>query len=140
MKVFAALLAGLTAVSAQTIMIGAPSSGAQLTAGQSTVVQIFTPNFLSSSKEVSVAIGISSCSSGFCRSPSDTLGNLLYSGTYSPQRDPNGSSSRISENFTVTIPSNIAKGQAILGVAHFALIGASLQPWLETKNVSVVVQ
>ncbi|KAF5348504.1 hypothetical protein D9756_009644 [Leucocoprinus leucothites] len=140
MKVLTALLAGLTVVSAQSVMIGAPPAGAQLTVGQSTVVEIITPNFLSSSKEVSVAIGITSCASGFCPSPSDTLGNLLYSGPYNPQRVPGDPFLQPNQNFTVTIPGHLPKGPATIGVAHFALIGAGLQPWLETKNVSVVIQ
>ncbi|KAJ3564315.1 hypothetical protein NP233_g8377 [Leucocoprinus birnbaumii] len=136
MKFIAALLACVTAAAAQSIRIAAPVAGTHLSPGQSTVVEVTTPDFLSSSVEVAVAIGISPCSSGSCRSPSSTLGNLLYSGPYQPQLE---GATRV-QNFTVTVPSFIPQGQAIIGVAHFALIGASLQPWLETQNVSVVIQ
>ncbi|KAF5348506.1 hypothetical protein D9756_009646 [Leucocoprinus leucothites] len=141
MKVFAALLASLAAVvSAQNVMIGAPSNGAQLTAGESTVVQIKLPPSLTSVTQVSVVIGIAPCFSNFCPPPSDQMGNLLYSGPYDPQRDPNSGSIVIYQNFTVTIPSHIPEGPAVLGVAHFYLLGAALIPTLETQSVSVVIQ
>ncbi|KAJ3564314.1 hypothetical protein NP233_g8376 [Leucocoprinus birnbaumii] len=139
MKIFAAILAGLTAVTAQSIVIGAPAPGTKLTAGQSTVINVETPAFLSSSQEVAVAIGIASCVS-FCPPTDEFLGNLLYQGSYTPKRVLNDPLQQPNQNFTVTIPSHFPKGLASIGVAHFALIGAGLQPWLQTKNVSVVIQ
>ncbi|KAJ3564313.1 hypothetical protein NP233_g8375 [Leucocoprinus birnbaumii] len=141
MKFLYALLAGLTAVSAQSVRITAPSNGAQVTAGQSTVVQLSLPNHPTPEKQVAVVIGLAPCFSeaNYCPPPSDELLNLLYSGPYNPQR-PDGNSQTIYQNFTVEIPAGIQKGPAVLGVAHFSLLGAALVPWLETQNVSVVIQ
>ncbi|KAL9711427.1 hypothetical protein Ac2012v2_005972 [Leucoagaricus gongylophorus] len=139
MKFLVPFLTCLTAAYAQSITIYSPSVGDTLAPGQTTIVQIATPDFLSSSKEVSVAIGINPCSPSSCLSPSDILGHLLYSGSYNPQWHSDKSALQPFQNFSVTIPTVIPKGQASIGVAHFALVGAGLAPWLETKNVTVVI-
>ncbi|KXN82043.1 hypothetical protein AN958_03294 [Leucoagaricus sp. SymC.cos] len=142
MKVFAALLLGASAGFAQRITIGVPQDQATFSAGQSFVVEIDRPNFQSSAQEVSVVIGINSCAgfNGECPSPSDTMGTVLYSGSYNPQLVTSMPFKPPHQNFTVTVPPRIQKGPAQIGVAHFSLIGASLSPFLETKNTSVIIQ
>ncbi|KAF9445455.1 hypothetical protein P691DRAFT_675614 [Macrolepiota fuliginosa MF-IS2] len=139
MQIIAALLACATAALAQRVAISAPLDQAHLTAGQSTVVEIDRPDFLSSAQEVAVVIGVQSCVTR-CPAPSDTMGQVLYSGSYNPQRDPANRTKQPFQNFTVTVPSNLPKGPAQIGVAHFSLIGAGLMPFLETTNVSVIIQ
>ncbi|KAG1896406.1 uncharacterized protein F5891DRAFT_592129 [Suillus fuscotomentosus] len=41
------------------------------------------------------------------------------------------------QNFTVTIPSYLAKGPAIFTLTHFCLIGADWYPFLEFRNATV---
>jgi len=83
-------------------------------------------DFLSSSKEVSVAIGIDPCSPSSCLPSNLILGRLLYSGSYNPRWDSNKPFVQPYQNFSVTVPTNIPKGWANVGVAHFALIGVHL--------------
>jgi hypothetical protein len=85
------------------------------------------------------------------------MGQILHSGGFNPQADPNNAQKPPHQNFTVTVPSNLPKGSAQIGIAHFSLIGVSstlsptwmlmtlisqagLEPFMEVKNVSVIVQ
>ena len=83
-------------------------------------------DFLSSSKEVSVAIGINPCSPSSCLPPSEILGRPLYSGPYHPRYDSDKPFLQPYQNFSVTIPTTIPKGRANIGVAHFTLVGVHL--------------
>ena len=57
------------------------------------------------------------------------LGTILSNGPYNPVR--NGRF--LSESFTVTIPSNIATGNAQIAIARFFLVGVS-KLWRHTSN------
>lgn len=80
-----------------------------------------TKRTLSGSIDVSVVIGLQSCPTFPCAPPDGILGNILFYGPYTP----NLNGSPPSQNFTVTIPAQMPKGRAQLGVAHLALIGVS---------------
>ncbi|KAJ7598972.1 hypothetical protein C8J56DRAFT_769687 [Mycena floridula] len=143
MKVFTAtaFTAALYAliVSAQSVNIGFPADGAQVKAGQSLVVEVDRPDTISSSQEVAIVIGFSSCSSR-CLPPLSSMGTVLYNGPYAPIFQPNQTVAKPPhQNFTVTIPTSATVGKAQLNLAHFLLLGASLGPFLETRNISLNV-
>ncbi|KAF5354875.1 hypothetical protein D9756_005305 [Leucocoprinus leucothites] len=140
MKFIPTLLACFAVAHAQRVAIGSPPDQAMVSAGQQMVVEVDRPNFLSSAQEVSVVIGIQSCAATPCAAPNRMMGQILYSGGFDPQPDAKNTSKPPHQNFTVTLPSNLQKGSAQIGVAHFSLIGAGLEPFMETKNVSVIVQ
>ncbi|KNG88757.1 hypothetical protein ANOM_002819 [Aspergillus nomiae NRRL 13137] len=125
------------AVSAQNAGIGFPTKDQEITAGENLVVQIQRPNSLTGSKEMGVAIGVASCASRPCMAPKDTLGTLLYNGPFKPEYHE--TSQPPYQNFTVTIPDSIAKGDAQINVAHVAIVGASAWPYLDLLNQTVVV-
>ncbi|KAE8368000.1 hypothetical protein BDV27DRAFT_123086 [Aspergillus caelatus] len=131
---FIAFLA--TAVSAQNAFIGLPKKDQEITAGEKLVVQVLRPNSLTGSEEMGVAIGVASCASNPCMAPKDTLGTLLYNGPFKPEYHDNLGPY---QNFTVTIPDSIAKGDAQINVAHVAIVGASAWPYLDLLNQTVVV-
>jgi len=145
MKSIFALAGFAVSAYAQSIVIAGPPEGFTVIAGQTFVVDIARPNTLSSSQEVSVAIGIVPCAQfvGGCaaNNVTDILGDVLYAGPYSPTHHPGTPPQDIEfyQNFTLTVPANFLTGQATLNVAHFSLIGASLSPNLEVKNITINV-
>jgi Nis1 family len=78
---------------------------------------------LTSVQQVALVIGISPCQNGQCVSPDEALDNLLYSGSFIPQFHEAGPGPY--QNFSVQIPDTISSGAALVGVAHFALVGVS---------------
>jgi hypothetical protein len=79
-------------------------------------------NSLTGSEEVAVVIGIQSCATRACISPSEFMGNILYNGQFNPQyHEPYLPPY---QNFTVQVPSSFS-GTALIGVAHVTLIGVS---------------
>ncbi len=143
MQLIATFLALLTVAQAQRVAIGSPLDQTTLSAGQQTVVEIDRPvsvfhdslpvlvylgsqNFQSSAQEVAVVIGIQSCAATPCAPPDGIMGQILYSGSFNPQFDTSNTQKPPHQNFTVTLPSNLPKGSAQIGIAHFSLIGVSL--------------
>ncbi|THV04040.1 hypothetical protein K435DRAFT_571254, partial [Dendrothele bispora CBS 962.96] len=113
----------LAAVSlAQSAHIEFPTDGTSVSAGSPLNVDIIRPNTLSSSEEVGVVLGLSSCGQNpqGCLPPSDSMGQILYNGDFNPQF---GNESQPHQNITVQIPSDIPKGPAQLNFAHFFLLG-----------------
>ncbi|KAG5635275.1 hypothetical protein H0H81_011838 [Sphagnurus paluster] len=94
-------------------------------------------NSLQSSVEVAVVIGFESCPTYSCHPASDGIGTVLYNGKYNPQYRTPGLPPY--QNFSVLIPFTAPQGPAQLNLAHFALTGAGLAPFLETSNVTVFV-
>ncbi|KAH7910751.1 hypothetical protein BJ138DRAFT_1101588 [Hygrophoropsis aurantiaca] len=122
---------------AQNAAIGYPPQGTSVSPGSSLIVQVERPNTLSGSEEVAVVIGIQSCATRACISPADFMGSILYNGKFSPQYyDPEDPPY---QNITVQIPSSLANGTALIGVAHLTLIGAGLYPWLEVLNRTIAI-
>ncbi|KZP29771.1 hypothetical protein FIBSPDRAFT_851375 [Athelia psychrophila] len=126
MKCFStAILASLfaTVAYAQNIVIAAPVAQSSVTPGESIRVQVNVPDSLSPSTEVAVVIAMIGCttSPAHCPAPSEQLGNILYNGVYSPTLV---GTTKV-QNFTVTVPSGLKAGQAVLSVSHFNLIGVS---------------
>lgn len=80
-------------------------------------------NSLSPSKEMGVAIGLSSCASSPCRDADEVLGTILYNGPFKPEYHESGLPPY--ENFTVTVPASATLGKNQINVAHAALIGVS---------------
>ncbi|KAG1759275.1 hypothetical protein EDD22DRAFT_906736 [Suillus occidentalis] len=121
--------------------IGYPPQGLSVSPGSSLTVQVerpvslrhavmpcslinaFLQNSLTGSEEVAVVIGIQSCPGTPCIAPADYMGQILYNGPFSPQYHETYNPPY--ENFTVQIPSSIASGTALLGVAHVTLVGVS---------------
>ncbi|KAF8885679.1 hypothetical protein CPB84DRAFT_1788127 [Gymnopilus junonius] len=136
----ASLLLATTTVLSQTIAIGYPQDGASVTPGSNITVEVDRPDTLSGSQEVAVVIGINSCRNTTCIPPDEILGSILYDGGYNPQFTSNAPFKPPHQNFTVTIPSFLAKGRAQLAVFHVSLIGAGFAPFTEIKNITVNVQ
>jgi hypothetical protein len=86
-------------------------------------INIFLQDSLTGSEEVAVVIGIQSCPGAPCIAPADYMGQILYNGPFNPQFHE--AYNPPYENFTVQIPSSIASGTALLGVAHVTLVGVS---------------
>ncbi|KAJ3715160.1 hypothetical protein FB446DRAFT_317801 [Lentinula raphanica] len=138
---FSLLVAAATSVLAQSANIGAPADMTQVAAGSDFTVMVDRPDSLTGSTEVAVVIGLLSCASSPCPGPSAELGTVLYNGPFDPQftTEPGTTTLPPHENFTLTVPSNFAKGNAQLGVAHVYLLGASVSPEMETFNTTIVV-
>jgi len=85
--------------------------------------RLLLQNSLTGSEEVAVVIGLQSCPGTPCIAPADFMGQILYNGPFNPQYHETYNPPY--ENFTIQIPSNIATGTALLGVAHVTLIGVS---------------
>ncbi|KAF3389484.1 hypothetical protein F1880_003470 [Penicillium rolfsii] len=137
MNFFASLALFAGAAMAQNAGIGLPTADQKLTKGSDIVVQVQRPNSLTGSTEMAVAIGISSCTNGPCIPSDEFMGTILYNGGFKPEYHE--TSLPPYENFTVTVPSSFAAGNAQINVAHAALVGASQYPFLETLNRTVVV-
>lgn len=78
---------------------------------------------MTSSTEIAVAIGISSCASTTCLPPSEVMGTILYHGPFDPKYYEMGQPPY--QNFSLAIPSSIPTGNAQINVAHAALVGVS---------------
>ncbi|KAI0755327.1 hypothetical protein C8Q80DRAFT_425661 [Daedaleopsis nitida] len=141
MKLFytiAVLAASATCVLAQRIRIGAPAEWTTVTPGESITVRVEVPLTLSSSNEVAVAIGFWPCGGGPCAAQSvdQYLGNVVYKGLFAPQLHE--SPTPPYENFTVAVPASFQPPmQVSLGVARFAMIGASEMPFMEVANITL---
>jgi len=143
MKYFRSLLLSAllaTTALAQRVQIGYPADQSTIRAGTNITVEVDRPNFQSSAQEVAIVIGIRSCFSGPCLPPTDGIGSVLYSGPYNPQYAiPIVPAKPPHQNFTVFIPSSVPQGTAQLNLAHFSLIGAGLEPFFETTNITLNV-
>jgi len=147
MKSIFALAAFAVSAFAQGATIAFPPDGTTVTAGQNFTIDIARGLTLTPSQEVSVAIGLLSCSSfgfdGNCSTVdvSEIFGDILYAGPYTPTLHTGPSPIFIDfyQNFTLTVPANFTVGQASLNVAHFSLIGAGPFPNLEVKNITLNV-
>ncbi|OJJ95763.1 hypothetical protein ASPACDRAFT_1891584 [Aspergillus aculeatus ATCC 16872] len=137
MKTFAAAAAFLGTALAQNAAIGLPKAGQTVQPGQSLTVQVQRPNTITGSQEMAVAIGFQSCASGNCYAADEYMGTILYNGAFNPVYHEYYLPPY--ENFTVTVPASAAAGQAVIGVAHATLVGASAAPYLEVLNQTVTV-
>ncbi|KAF8187935.1 hypothetical protein K438DRAFT_1764644 [Mycena galopus ATCC 62051] len=112
----------VTSAFAQSIVVGAPSPGTNIPLSTSNLtVQIERHNSLSSSKEVSVAIGFTVCDAIEGCGPS---AQVLYNGPYTPTlRTPTlpGQLSNY-QNFTFPSPFS-APGPVQLPIVHFFDVG-----------------
>ncbi|KAL4931786.1 uncharacterized protein BDV17DRAFT_255322 [Aspergillus undulatus] len=137
MKTFA-ILASLAATAlAQNVFVNLPN-GKEIEAGSDVTVQVTRPNSLTGSTEIGIAIGIQSCPDHPCIDDDSSLGVELYTGSFSPAYHDTGANIPY-ENFTVTIPEDTAAGRAVVGVAHAALVGASVWPFFEVVNTTATV-
>ncbi|KAJ3770700.1 hypothetical protein FB446DRAFT_646523 [Lentinula raphanica] len=137
MKYILLLLSSLfLTVCSQTISILSPTSGTEITPGQDVTVQLGFANSLTGVEHVSAVIAMINCAGAPCPSDaSDTLGIPLFAGNYTPQLHEGNLPPY--QNFTVTVPSNLAAGTNMLTAAHFVLIGVSAVPVLQFDNVTV---
>ncbi|KAJ5129882.1 uncharacterized protein N7515_005921 [Penicillium bovifimosum] len=137
MKFLISIALFIVSAFAQRAMIGLPTAGQKIHSGKDVVVQVQRPNSLTPSKEMGVAIGITSCASSPCRDADEVLGTILYSGPFKPVYHE--SSQPPYENFTVRVPSSAAAGKSQINVAHAALVGAGPFAFLESLNQTVFV-
>jgi hypothetical protein len=125
---------------AQNVVISYPPEGQLIVPGEDFIVKVSLPvrlcypiitystadlcatqGSLTGSTQVSVAIGVASCASAPCRSPADILGDVVYSGPYTPIAYSNVEPEY--QNFTVSVPNGFPVGPAQLNIAHFYLVG-----------------
>ena len=109
----------------QSIEIGLPAPNQRLSKGANVTVQIQRPNNQSGSKEMAVAIGIYSCPTSECFTPDETMGTILYVGSFDPKYHEFNLPPY--QNFTVKLPSDLGAGRAHINIAHATLIGVSEQ-------------
>ncbi|RDX50210.1 hypothetical protein OH76DRAFT_1482366 [Lentinus brumalis] len=133
------LAAFVSSVLAQRIAIGAPAEWTNVKPGQNITVRVDRPNTLSSSQEVAIAIGLWPCGSTACSNidVQEVLGNVLYSGPYTPKLVSPGLPPF--QNFIVTVPVHFQPQEVSLSVAHFSLIGAGFEPFLEVANITLII-
>jgi len=137
---FSLLAVATTAVVAQTADIGAPADMTEVPAGSNFTAMIERPDSLTGSTEIAVVIGLLTCPEE-CPTPAQEMGTILYNGPFDPQftTAPGTGALPPHQNFTLTVPASFPKGNAQMGVAHFALVGASEFPFLETLNTTIVI-
>ncbi|KAG2075690.1 hypothetical protein BDR04DRAFT_990401, partial [Suillus decipiens] len=128
--------AGIAAALAQTIELGYPQNGDNLYPGQELVVQVIRPISMAETIQVGIALGISPCVNGSCPDPAYELYSVLYAGPWTPDIYTPGIDGPY-QNFTVTIPSDLAKGPAIFTLTHLCIIGVVWAPLLEFRNATV---
>jgi len=138
---FSLLAVATTAVVAQSANLGAPAEFTEVSAGSNFNVMVSRPDTLTGSLEIALVIALLTCPNNECPGPSEELGTILYNGSFNPQFStvPGTGSLPPHQNFTLQVPASFSKGDASLGVAHFALVGASMGPFLETFNSTIVV-
>ncbi|RPD62837.1 hypothetical protein L227DRAFT_562094 [Lentinus tigrinus ALCF2SS1-6] len=135
------LIATAGSVLAQSIAIGAPAEWTAVTQGSDITVRVDKPLTMGNSVEVGIAIGLWPCGAIPCANiptAPNFIDPLLYVGPYNPQYHQVGLQPY--QNFTVTIPEYSYPGppqQLSLNVAHFELVSAALQPFVEVKNVTL---
>ncbi|EEA19865.1 hypothetical protein TMatcc_010007 [Talaromyces marneffei ATCC 18224] len=122
---------------AQQIWLQAPGLNQEVTAGGDLVIEIQSQDAASPYTDIAAAIGIEPWSTGYV----DTveLGQwLLYQGNWSIEgfAYPQGG---LYTNVTVSVPSNLPVGPALLSVAVFQVVGASNEPYVQKANVNVTV-
>ncbi|OQD66890.1 hypothetical protein PENPOL_c004G06743 [Penicillium polonicum] len=137
MKSFFSIALFVAAAIAQRAAIGLPAENQKINSGKEVIIQVQRPNSLSPSKEMGVAIGLSSCASSPCRDADEVLGTILYNGPFNPVYHE--SNLPPYENFTVTVPASATLGKSQINIAHAALIGAGPSAFLESLNQTVLV-
>ncbi|KAI0636731.1 hypothetical protein C8Q77DRAFT_1215680 [Trametes polyzona] len=140
MHAFTAVIALAASALGQSIAILSPPAGATLSPGSTFIVDVDKADSLSPSQDVSVAIGLESCTQASCDTlaSSGILGNIVFTGDYSPQLRPN--STHVFQNYSVQVPSTLQAGPAVLSIAHFYLLGVGASPAVEMVNTTVTIQ
>ncbi|KAF9065038.1 hypothetical protein BDP27DRAFT_1425213 [Rhodocollybia butyracea] len=133
------LAVATTSVLAQSAKTGAPPNATEVAAGSNFTMMVERPDTSIGSREISLVIGLASCAN--CPGPSKELGTTLYNGGFDPKftSKPGTTTLPPHQNFTLTVPSTFPQGPAQLGVAHFALVGASTQPFFETFSTTLII-
>ena len=73
--------------------------------------------------EVGIAITLHHCSQTPCENAIDSLGFVLYTGPFNPQRT--SPTTQPVQSFPVVIPTSFDSGSAVLSVVHSQLVGVS---------------
>ncbi|KAG1848888.1 hypothetical protein F4604DRAFT_1589862 [Suillus subluteus] len=136
-KYTAVFAAGISVALAQTIELGFPQNGDNFCPGQEVIAEVILPGSLASCIQVGIALAIDNCVDGLCPVPAEKLGSVLYAGPWTPDTPLDHPPGGNYQNFTVTIPSYLAKGPAIFTLTHLCLLGAAPYPLLEYRNATV---
>ncbi|KAJ6003871.1 hypothetical protein N7540_013153 [Penicillium herquei] len=115
---------------AQNAAIGLPVQRQTVVAGSDLIVQVLRP-------EMAIAIGLSFCTNGSCSPANEDMGMIMYNGNFKPVSHEKFLPPY--QNFTVLVPSNSKSGKAQVNVAHAALVGADLYPYIEGLNQSIII-
>ncbi|EIM80947.1 uncharacterized protein STEHIDRAFT_172033 [Stereum hirsutum FP-91666 SS1] len=118
------VLGFLASAFAQSVLIGSPSDGSTVTAGQSITVDVLKPDSIQGSKDVAVIFGMSPCSAATnsCPDAASSFGQVIYGAPYHPQLNIPENSTE-SESFTVPVPVGFKGDKVVLSLAHVLLIG-----------------
>ncbi|KAH7923630.1 hypothetical protein BV22DRAFT_1015043 [Leucogyrophana mollusca] len=133
-SVFTVLAASAAAAFGQTIELGFPQNGANFHPNQEVTVQVVQPHSMASCIQVGIALAINPCQNGACVEPATALGDVLYAGPWTPTNQGSG---QFFQNFTVTLPSYLEKGEALFTLTHLCLLGGAPFPFLEFRNATV---
>ncbi|KAJ7600168.1 hypothetical protein C8J56DRAFT_1156658 [Mycena floridula] len=128
MKFLTSALCLASMISAQHISIAYPVSGADIEAGSVARVKVVVQKSLTSTTPIALLVGLESCPTGTCGSPSDRLGKLLSTEVQSEDH-----------SLDVTIPADTPTGTAQINVAFLILVGAASTPSLKTMSVPINV-
>ncbi|KAI6135234.1 hypothetical protein EDD17DRAFT_48610 [Pisolithus thermaeus] len=135
---FVAVLAVMVASAfGQTIELGSPQNGDVLKIGQNFTVQVVEPDSLASVWQIGIALAIASCNNGVCPQPTSQLGDILYSGPWTPTSHAEGG---FYQNFTFQLGEYSNTGPAVFTLVHSGLIGAGPVPFTEFRNACVTIQ
>ncbi|KLO10767.1 hypothetical protein SCHPADRAFT_502195 [Schizopora paradoxa] len=138
MKTIFAVVALAASAFAQTVNIGFPLPGQNISAGSSVNVQVEEGRQLDALTEIGIAVTLQHCQQNPCEDVSEDLGTIFFAGPFQPQNfQPPASSGEPYQNFTVNIPSSFAKGPAVFSVPHAALFGLGPEFFTQISNVTV---
>ncbi|KAH9925404.1 uncharacterized protein BXZ73DRAFT_50076 [Epithele typhae] len=120
----------------QRISIGAPAEWSTVSPGSNLTVRVDLPLTLTGTQEVAIAIGFWPCAHRCAdQDVREVLGDVVYRGLYTPALVTPGLPPF--ENVTVAVPEHLEGEEVSLNVAHFSLIGAGAEPFMEVANITL---
>ncbi|GJE96144.1 hypothetical protein PsYK624_123370 [Phanerochaete sordida] len=136
MKYFATLAALATTALAQGVFIGAPAANSSVYPGQWITVEVEQPIYIQNVDNVALVLAVAECPPNGCND--DPIGTIVYQGPFSGSG--HGIRGSPFQNISVGLPSTITPGsQVSLSTTFFALVGASLEPYVAKSYIPLTV-
>ncbi|KAH9887357.1 hypothetical protein C8Q73DRAFT_261910 [Cubamyces lactineus] len=139
MKSILVLAALALSALAQQATIVAPAAGSNITGGSVTTIEVHQDESATDDVQVAVILGFRSCTTGSCAGidPSeDGVGDIIYAGTFDPQRDPSQPQKGLFQDFEWSVPAGFP-GPALLSLVHLQAVGAVKVPVLSTSSIQI---